>query len=100
MCGLLFCYNPKSEPDALRERAARALSLLTHRGPDDSGLWHEAGVVIGHRRLAILDLSASRQPMTDTTGRWVLSFNGEIYNYRELRPQLETRWQFRTHGDT
>jgi asparagine synthase (glutamine-hydrolysing) len=100
MCGLLFCYNPGLEPSELRERTSRALASLKHRGPDDSGLWYGKGVAIGHRRLAILDLSASRQPMTDETGRWVLTYNGEIYNYRELRELLEARWRFRTHGDT
>lgn len=78
----------------------QALVALSHRGPDDHGLWQDGNVVVGHRRLSIIDLSASRQPMTDVSGRYVLAYNGEVYNYRELRQQLAGRWQFRTNGDT
>jgi asparagine synthase (glutamine-hydrolysing) len=77
---------------------------LAHRGPDASGLqaWPEKGVVFGHRRLAIIDLSdAGRQPMVSADGRFAITFNGEIYNYRELRAQLTDRGhEFRTHTDT
>lgn len=73
--------------------------LQRHRGPDGLGTWtHEAGHVgIAHRRLAVLDLSTGDQPMTDVAGNWI-SFNGEIYNYRELRAQLPG--PFRTTSDT
>ncbi len=80
-------------------------AALRHRGPDDDGLWSdaEAGIGLGHRRLAILDLSAAgRQPMLSADGRWVLSFNGEIYTHLEVRRELEQaaaiRW--RGHSDT
>ena len=62
------------------------------RGPDGSGLWssEDLRVVLGHRRLAIIDTGPTgAQPMHDATGRWIISFNGEIYNYRALREELE-----------
>lgn len=100
MCGLTFLYDTQPEPGDLTARSRQALRRLAHRGPDDEGLWQNGPVAIGHRRLAILDLQASRQPMSDTQGRYTLAYNGEVYNFRELRPALAARWQFRTHGDT
>lgn len=77
---------------------------LAHRGPDDSGLWVDAGlgVALGHRRLAVLDLSrAGHQPMHSASGRYVLTYNGEIYNFNRLRPELErTGAVFAGHSDT
>ena len=77
---------------------------LDHRGPDDAGRWVDAaaGVALGHRRLSIIDLSAAgHQPMTSACGRFVITYNGEIYNYRELRQILEPRGhRFRGHSDT
>jgi len=77
---------------------------ITHRGPDDAGVWtsNKGGVLLASRRLAILDLSASgHQPMQDATGSRTIVFNGEIYNYVELRDELRTKgYQFRSHGDT
>jgi asparagine synthase (glutamine-hydrolysing) len=79
---------------------AAALDRLRHRGPDDRGLWHEAGVVLGHTRLAILDLSpAGHQPMQSAHGSHVIVFNGEIYNHQDLRGRLKGEaWQ--GHSDT
>jgi len=77
-------------------------NVLQHRGPDDSGLWLDAdcGVALGHRRLAIVDLSPEgHQPMISTSGRYVIVFNGEIYNFEELRSDLG-RVPFRGHSDT
>ncbi|MFY8229550.1 MAG: hypothetical protein ACOVMC_05420, partial [Opitutales bacterium] len=85
MCGIAG-YVGRFEPSLLGQMN-RAQG---HRGPDGSGEWHDAEAGLAHVRLAILDLSpAGAQPMTDATGRVVLSFNGEIYNYRELRADLE-----------
>ena len=80
-------------------------SAIAHRGPEDSGFYqrqfgtHTVGLV--HRRLRIIDLSpAGHQPMLDASGRWAISFNGEIYNFKELRRELEERGtRFRTQGD-
>jgi asparagine synthase (glutamine-hydrolysing) len=72
------------------------------RGPDGEGLWHEDGVILGHRRLAVIDLdSRAAQPMHSVCGRYVITYNGEIYNYRELRRDLEGRGDvFHTTSDT
>ncbi|MCL5779523.1 MAG: asparagine synthase (glutamine-hydrolyzing) [Firmicutes bacterium] len=77
---------------------------LYHRGPDDGGIWEDesAGVGLGHRRLSIIDLSPDgRQPMVSRCGRYVIIYNGEVYNYRELRRELEQKGHiFRGHSDT
>jgi len=102
MCGIcgLIDLNMRSGlelPSTVRLMANR----LVHRGPDAEGLWHGPGVALGHRRLSIIDLAGSIQPMQDPTGRYILVFNGEIYNYLELRSDLEKHGiRFRTEGDT
>ena len=100
IAGLLLHARQGAEDDERRVRAA--LSRLFHRGPDDEGLCRSSGLVLGHRRLSILDLSsAGRQPMATGDGRFVCSLNGEIYNYIELRAELADRGHaFRTGTDT
>ena len=82
----------------------RMTAALAHRGPDGEGCFHAAGphgVSLGHRRLAVIDLSGGRQPMTSADGRWTIVYNGEIYNFRELRSRLEAcGTAFRTNSDT
>jgi len=106
MCGLAGFWNsPRDvvgvEPEQVVLRMA---SALRHRGPDDQGIWADArvGLALGHRRLAILDLSAEgHQPMLSADGRYVLAFNGEIYNFHALQCGLEKRGHsFRGHSDT
>ncbi|HEY5914221.1 MAG TPA: asparagine synthase (glutamine-hydrolyzing) [Verrucomicrobiae bacterium] len=106
MCGISGFWDPRRRADALEseEIALGMASALRHRGPDDQGAWADAraGLALSHRRLAILDLSSEgHQPMLSPDGRHVLVFNGEIYNFRELRRELETRGRaFRGHSDT
>ncbi|MDA3874523.1 MAG: asparagine synthase (glutamine-hydrolyzing) [Kiritimatiellae bacterium] len=100
MCGLLLSIHPDEE---VRHLFEPALARLTHRGPDDSGVWAdpEGSCLLGHRRLSIIDLSdAGHQPFSDPEGRYHLVFNGEIYNYLELREELRSTWCFRTDTDT
>src|SRR5688500_13622291 len=84
----------------MHERAGRMASCLTHRGPDDAGTFADpAGAALGFRRLSIVDLSpAGAQPMTSASGRYVLVFNGEIYNFQRLRNHFHQEW--RGHSDT
>lgn len=82
---------------------AAMLGRMRHRGPDGEGVWKDeaAGIRLGHRRLAIIDLDTGGQPMDSPDGRHVMVFNGEIYNYRDLRPGLMAKgWEFRTASDT
>ncbi|MDE1944526.1 MAG: asparagine synthetase B, partial [Patescibacteria group bacterium] len=85
-----------------RSSAAACLAALAHRGPDDEGLREEGSVILGHRRLAIIDPDArSRQPMVSVSGKTRITFNGEIYNYRALREGLVREGaRFSTESDT
>ena len=89
MCGIagFMCLTRQKKSD-LRDQVCRMIEPLSHRGPDGSGIWHddENGVAIGHTRLSVLDVSpAGSQPMVSSSGRYVITFNGEIYNHLELR---------------
>jgi asparagine synthase (glutamine-hydrolysing) len=100
MCGIVGWLGGRPLPDL-----ARAMrDLLSHRGPDDAGTWEdqERGLWFGHRRLSILDLSpAGHQPMVSTSGRYVIVYNGEVFNHTTLRRQLEAQGQqFRGRSDT
>jgi asparagine synthase (glutamine-hydrolysing) len=97
MCGV-FGFVGQHDPNVL----GLMVQALAHRGPDDCGLHQDPALGIGHTRLSIIDLSATgHQPMTDASGRYVVVYNGEIYNYRELRAELETEGvRFRGHSDT
>lgn len=89
MCGVAGVWRPGGPDQAGRARAMA--DRLAHRGPDGAGVWSEpaAGIALAHRRLAVIDLSpGGAQPMADRTGRFVLSYNGEIYNYRALGEEL------------
>ena len=101
MCGITGYINVNGAP-ASAVILKKMTNAITHRGPDGEGQWVEGNVGIGHRRLAILDLSPSgHQPMISPDHRWVLSYNGEVYNYRELRADLEAEGvSFRSQTDT
>jgi asparagine synthase (glutamine-hydrolysing) len=105
MCGIAgaFAFNGSAQP--IEQSVVERLNdQQRRRGPDGSGLWSSGDkrIMLGHRRLAIIDTGPTgAQPMCDATGRWMISFNGEIYNYRALREELE-RWgcEFKTNSDT
>lgn len=85
MCGIAGFFGSGTKEDL--EKMTRA---LTHRGPDGGGFYMEEGAVgLGHRRLSIIDLSSGDQPMTSPSGKSVIVFNGEIYNFKELKSELE-----------
>lgn len=101
MCGLAGVLRTDGQPVAAATLAAMS-SSIAHRGPDGEGLWTEGPLGFAHRRLAIIDLSpAGHQPMTNESGSLVIIYNGELYNYQELRLLLETaRHQFHSSSDT
>lgn len=98
MCGIYGVVEKKID----RELAVKCLNTMYHRGPDGSGLWQEGGVTLGHRRLSILDLSdAGSQPMSYGDGRYEMTFNGEIYNFIEIRNELKQKGHtFRGDSDS
>ncbi len=106
MCGIagFRSIGARLAPDALGRIVRAMTDTLVHRGPDDADQWldPDAGLALGHRRLSIIDLSAAgRQPMVSACGRYVVTYNGEIHNFRELRAQLEQHGHaFRGHCDT
>lgn len=101
MCGIAGIFHYRSADAVDRDLLHRMNELLYHRGPDDGGLYVERSVGLGHRRLAIIDLSGGRQPLFNEDGSVAVVFNGEIYNYKALASELATRGhRFRTHTDT
>lgn len=104
MCGIAGFVNKDFSPDGAAGRADvldRMCRVMTHRGPDDQGTFLEDGVALGMRRLSIIDLAGGHQPISNEDGSVTIVFNGEIYNYRELQRELETRGhRFQTHSDT
>lgn len=100
MCGFVVAVRPD---ERVKGQFDKALTSIAHRGPDDSGTWNDEreSCLMGHRRLSVIDLSSGgRQPFSDPSGRYHLVFNGEIYNYIELRAELRSRWDFQTNSDT
>ncbi len=101
MCGIAGVLHLDGRP-VVKETIKRMTDAIAHRGPDGEGQWVENNVGVGHRRLAIIDLSdAARQPMISIEHRYVLSFNGEIYNFMDLRTELEgLGYWFRSQSDS
>jgi asparagine synthase (glutamine-hydrolysing) len=100
VCGICGLVSRDRERRFLEQTALEMNVKLGHRGPDASGVWAGDGVALGHTRLSILDLSpAGAQPMRSVGGRWVVSFNGEIFNHLDIRDQL-VGVAFRGHSDT
>jgi asparagine synthase (glutamine-hydrolysing) len=100
MCGICGIFNLKLEPLAHPERIAAMTARLAHRGPDSAGKFERPYLALGIRRLKIIDLETGDQPLSNESGDIGLVFNGEIYNFRELRAELVERGHcFRTHSD-
>ncbi len=101
MCGIFgkLNFDPREPVD--KELLHRMMTLLQHRGPDDGGTYLSGSVGLGHRRLSIIDLSSGHQPMCNEDGKVWVVYNGEIYNFRELRSQLKGKGhRFKSHSDT
>lgn len=106
MCGIagVLDLSRQTSADRMRSVATEMADALSHRGPDDAGVWvdEDSGIALGHRRLAVIDLTAQgHQPMHSACGRFVLAYNGEIYNFRHLRADLVAAGhRFRGSSDT
>ena len=101
MCGITGIFHTEGLKPVDPDRVSRMCAVAAHRGPDGQGVWTAPGVGLGHLRLAIIDLAGSPQPMASADGAAMLVFNGEIYNFRELRRELQAEGAtFRTDGDS
>ncbi len=101
MCGIAGFISFKADTPSNPDNVIRAMTnSIRHRGPDGEGFWSSEGVHLGHRRLSVIDLETGDQPMVNDKGK-VIVFNGEIYNYKEIRQELETKkYIFKTDSDT
>jgi asparagine synthase (glutamine-hydrolysing) len=101
MCGIAGIFHPDVPKPVEAARVWAMADTLAHRGPDGSGVWTAPGIGLGHRRLSIIDLETGDQPMRSADGELALTYNGEIYNFRELRAELEALGhRFATSSDT
>src|SRR5437867_8073655 len=101
MCGIAGQFNFQRGEPVERETIVRMARSIAHRGPDDEGFFIAGPVGLGFRRLSIIDIASGHQPMSDAEETVWIIFNGEIYNYKELRAELQTKGhQFRTNSDT
>ena len=101
MCGIAGIFHPHVPKPVDPARVRAMADVLAHRGPDGSGVWTAPGVGLGHRRLSIIDLAGGAQPMLTPDRRIAVSYNGEIYNFREVRAELEAKGHiFHTDSDT
>jgi asparagine synthase (glutamine-hydrolysing) len=100
MCGLAGIIDFTGRAN-MKQTAEKMLSAISYRGPDESGIYHSRCATFGNVRLSIIDIEGGHQPMSDSSGRYSIVFNGEIFNYRELRKNLEAKGSsFMTHSDT
>src|SRR3954454_23960064 len=101
MCGICGQYNFATSETVSPDVISRMAYAIRHRGPDDDGFYVSGNIGLGFRRLSIIDLGLGHQPMADSEEKIWLVFNGEIYNFKELRAELETLGhRFRTNSDT
>ena len=102
MCGIFGVVNKHENREVSRELFAKALATMRHRGPDNLSSFHSGIVSLGHLRLSIIDLNpSSNQPFTSPDSRYTLVYNGEIFNFQEIRQELEKNGVlFTTNSDT
>lgn len=107
MCGINGIVSNSIKQDDASSILKKMNDSISHRGPDADGIWNKKNIYLGHRRLSIIDVSpASNQPMVSNDGRWVIVYNGELYNYKEIKFELqraqkgEFPYVFRTNSDT
>lgn len=96
MCGFVGLFGVEEAASLIQDLAVQ----IAHRGPDAEGFWSEGNIAFGHRRLAIIDIENGTQPMTSTNGDWVVAFNGEIYNFLELKNKRYSDYEYKTDSDT
>src|SRR2546421_2223748 len=101
MCGIAGIVSTDTLPDDAAGRAVAMRDVLTHRGPDDAGLYTDGCAALAHRRLSIVDLSTGQQPLANENQTIWITYNGEIYNHLDVRRDLEARGHtYRTRSDT
>lgn len=101
MCGVAGIWHPASDRAPIEQRLRKMSARLRHRGPDEHGIFVTSEIGLCHQRLSIIDPEGGQQPMTDQRSGLSISYNGEIFNYLELREQLiKAGWQFNSHSDT
>lgn len=100
MCGIAFLYSAEMHENERRERVAAAVKKINHRGPDASGILNLGHATLGHARLSIIDLAGSAQPLKHPGSAAAITYNGEVYNYREVRQRFTGKWNFASSGDT
>ena len=101
MCGIAGIFDTRGKDSPPEDLIRRMTDALTHRGPDESGIHRERGLAFGHRRLSIIDIASGQQPLFNDDRSAAIVFNGEVYNFAELRPELEKLgYRFHTHSDT
>ena len=101
MCGIAGVFSPNFSLENRKVKLEKMLEVQQHRGPDATEQWHDAFCSLGHNRLSIIDLSSeANQPMKSSCGRYVVVFNGEIYNYLEIKKELAPFFSFQTQSDT
>lgn len=100
MCGICGWASTYNLIEHGRIKLEKMVEILNHRGPDDSGVWLDSNIALGHSRLSIIDLKEGHQPMSGSNGN-IIVFNGEIYNYKEIKEELlKYGFNFKTHSDT
>lgn len=99
MCGIVCAFDLKEKSDDLRPKILEMSKRIRHRGPDWSGIFNNNNAIMAHERLAIVDPASGKQPLYSPCGKFVLAANGEIYNHKELREKLNSKYEFQTQSD-